>query len=56
MPDVSDVVRCVKKSDVVNLLHINGISMLIRIDQLLLSIDIINWESTGIKLITSNDR
>ena len=34
----------VKKSDVLNLMHVNGISMLIRIDQLVLSIDIKIYE------------
>jgi len=41
-------------SDVLNLLHINGISMFIRIDYLILSIDIVK-ELTDIRFITSHN-
>ena len=53
---MADVLKNPMLSDVLNVLHVNVISMLIHIDQLLLSIDIINWESTDIKFITSLDR
>jgi hypothetical protein len=41
-----DVLKNPMLSDVSNALHINGISLLIHIDLLLLSIDIINWKLT----------
>ena len=42
-------------SDELNLLRINGISMLVRVDYLILSIDTINYKVTEIKFITSHN-